>query len=199
MVYRWILPDGTEQPSATLDYTPPDNVSRIKLRFLARDANRAEPARDVHVSLPPAGLADLTDCVCVEAEDFVAQGGGEVNIYRDAINVSGTSLSHWNRSTNHWLEWQFAVPADGRYEIFLRYTTRLEGRRRNLTIDGKSPGPAYDDILFEKTGGWAIGQDTWAFRKLGPPVALTAGSHRLRMTCLNSAINVDCFVIARAK
>ena len=67
-----------------------------------------------------------------------------------------------------------------------------------MTIDGKSPGAAFDGIAFEPTGGYCTVSDNWAFRKLGPVVRLSAGKHRLRMTNLGDGLAMDYLAIAPA-
>jgi len=97
-----------------------------------------------------------------------------------------------------WQEWELIVSRDGEYLIYARYTTNLRGRTRSLTIDGATPSPGYGKIRFPCTGGWSLSEDNWAFRKLDPPLTLKAGKRRLRMTNLDSAVNVDYFVAVPA-
>jgi len=193
--FEWELPRGEKRQGAVLEYTPPDDVNRFELKLNATDARGRVTRAQVDVSVPPPELAQpRDDMIRIEGEDFVAQGGGEVRFYQP-VNASGKSFSHWNRSVGHWLEWELAVPSNGEYVIYARYTTNLRGRSRSLTIDGATPSPAYEKIAFPCTGGWSLTEDNWAFKKLGPTVTLTAGKHRLRMTNLDSAVNVDYFVL----
>ena len=69
----------------------------------------------------------------------------------------------------------------------------------SLAPDGRVPAPAYKAIAFKPTGGYCIGKDNWAIKKLGPPVELKAGEHRLRMTNLGDGLALDYLVVARVK
>jgi len=197
-VFRWRLPRGEERQGAALDYLPPGDVSRFEVRVTTTDPRGNVSEATEYISVPPPELARPDGKVVkVEAEDFVDQGGGEVGFYK-LINTSGRAITHWNKSVGHWLEWDFDVPSNGKYLIYARYTTRLENRSRSLTLDGVSPGAAYEKIAFPCTGGWSLSEDNWAFKKLGPPVSMQAGKHRLRMTNLDSAVNLDYLVVVPA-
>jgi len=194
-VFQWNLPGGEKRQGAVLEYTPPADVSRFELKLTATDPKGDVATAREYISVCPAELARLDGPVArVEAEDFTAQGGGEVRFYK-LINASGKAVTHWYGNVGHWLEWEFETPSDGEYVIHARYATRLRDRSRSLTLDGASPGAAYEKISFPCTGGWSISEDNWAFKKLGPPIRLKSGKHRLRMTNLNSAVNVDYLVI----
>ncbi|MBC8443344.1 hypothetical protein H8D79_01315, partial [PVC group bacterium] len=197
-VFRWQLPKGEERQGVALEYTPPGDVNRFVAKLTATDAKGNVSTATECVSVPPPELAQPDGSVVkVEAEDFVDQGGGEVGFYK-LINTSGKAITHWNKSVGHWLEWDAEVPRDGRYLIYARYTTRLENRSRSLTLDGVSLGAAYEKIAFPCTGGWSLSEDNWAFKKLGPPIRMQAGKHRLRMTNLDSAVNLDYLVVVPA-
>ena len=194
--FQWTLPGGEKREGAVLEYTPPPDVNRFELKLAATEAKGEVSTAQAYLSVPPPELAQLPGRIIkIEAEDFVAQGGGEVALYADHINVSGKAVTEWYKSIGQWLEWEFAAPADGEYVFYARYATRLDGRARRLTLDGASPGPEYEKIIFPCTGGWSVSEDDWGFMKLGPPVRLKAGKHRLRMENLNSAVNLDYIIV----
>ena len=144
------------------------------------------------VSLPPPELAATKDFVRVEAEDFTNQGGGEAKVCHPV--GASASISYWHKDIGHWLEWEFSTPADGRYELWMRYTTPGKPRRA-LLLDGQSPGPEFADIAIPGTGGWCSDTDNWAYMKLGSALALSAGKHCVRMTNLADGLGVDFFVL----
>jgi len=194
----WQLPDGTTAKGAQIGYTPPPGTDRFSLRAVAVDAQGHTGAATAHVSVPPVELAELKNPLMIQAEDFVAEGAGKCRIC-DPLNVVGRSISYWQESLGHWLEWDVEVPAEGDYVLFARYCTGSTGTRRSLTLDGISPDPAYADIAFANTGGFSGQVDNWAFKKLGPPLRLTPGrKHRVRMTNLCDGLGVDYFLVVPA-
>ena len=198
MTFCWHLPKGETREGAALEYAPPADVARFELKLTATDAKgQVSTAREFIAVPSPELAAPGKNVIRIEAEDFVAQGKGEVRFYK-LINTSGKSITHWNAQVGHWLEWEFAAPRDGEYLIYARYTTNITDRSRSLTLDGASPGPAYDKIPFPRTGGWSLSSDNWAFKKLGPAVKVSAGKHRIRMTNLDSAVNFDYLIVIPA-
>ena len=198
--FHWELPNGERRQGEQLEYTPPAALNRFDLRLRATNADGDELGwARTSVSVPPAALARLgQDTIRIEGEDFTGQGGGEVRFY-EPFNASGKAFSHWNRSAGHWLEWEFDVTKEGNYLVFARYTTAVKAVSRSLTIDGVSPTPTYDKISFPGTGGWSVSADNWDFKQLGPPLCLTAGKHRIRMTNLDSVVNFDYLVLTRVE
>jgi len=199
--FVWRLPGGETRKGRVLDYTPPPELGRFEVKLTATDEDGNASAVEASVSVPPAALERLAEQgSIVEAEDFVAQGGGEVRTGEPQPFGNGKCITHWFRSKHHWLEWEFSVPADGRYVIQARYATPEEATR-SLTLDGSSPGAEYDAIRFPGTGGFGVSddQDAWAVKALGPPLALKAGKHRFRMTYQGFTLHVDFFVIVRAR
>jgi hypothetical protein len=130
--------------------------------------------------------------VRVEAENFAGQGGGEVKVCHPVGTTA--SISYWEKDVGHWLEWEFDVPIQGRYELWMRYTTPQQPRRA-LLIDGQSPGPEFADIAIPATGSWSGDKDDWAYLRLGSTLPLAAGKHRLRLTNLAGGLGVDFFVL----
>ena len=136
--------------------------------------------------LPPAptdfGLGGWGLVLRTEAESFVKEGGGTVQLRDDKLAASGRSFSHWN-SKSHWLEWEIDVPREDDYFLLARYATP-ENAARALTLDGQPAGT----MRFPSSGGYgSVSADDWAFAALtggdGKPLALrlAVGAHTLRL------------------
>jgi len=135
----------------------------------------------------------------VEAEQFVAEGGGTIHLRPDKLNSSGLSLSHGD-SKGHWLEWSAEVPVTDSYYLVARYAVPTDSARA-LTIDGKAAG----EFVFPATGGYGSNlADNWAIAALRlqgrlVPLALTAGPHTLRIENQNGiGLNLDYFELIAA-
>ena len=57
------------------------------------------------------------------------------------------------------------------------------------------PDPAFADMAIPGTGGWCATEDNWRYMRLGVPLSLSAGKHRLRMTNLADGLAVDFFIL----
>lgn len=141
----------------------------------------------------------LTDFARVQAEEFTAQGGGEVQLRDDKIGADGRCFSHWD-AVGHWLEWTLTAPADGRYLIAVRYCAQT-AVRREVALDGKPLG----EFSFPSTGGFSGERSNWRHAVLRGPdgsplvVELTAGAHVLRMTNADGkGMNLDYVLLAPA-
>jgi len=146
----------------------------------------------VQPSLHEAGLDDL---IMVQAEDFVEEGGGTVYVTDRGHNV-GQMITKWHQDVSHWLDWTVTIGEPGDYVLYARYATASANTRRELTIDGASPGDAFEEIAFPKTGGYGRGADEWRTKRLGPPVSLRAGEHTLRLTNLGDGLALDYIALA---
>ncbi len=192
---HWQLPDGSVREGASLTWAVPGSAGNaISLAVVATDKEGNTGRASKTVSLPPPEIAQAAGLVRVEAEAFADQGGGEVKICQ-TVSASGTSISYWHMDIGHWLEWEMPVPADGRYELWMRYATGCTKTRRSLQIDGALPDPVFADIAIPETGGWSGTDDNWRYLRLGVPVSLAAGKRRLRMTNLADGLAVDFFIL----
>ena len=155
------------------------------------------------VSLPPApgdfGLKQWGLVERIEAESYTNEGIGAIHVRQDKINASGMSLSHYD-TKGHWLEWEFAVPAEDRYFLAARYAVPTNSGRL-LTVDGQAMG----EFSFPSTGGYGSEvADNWGASCLqakGKPVALalSAGKHTLRLENANGlGVNLDYLEIIAA-
>ncbi len=126
-----------------------------------------------------------------QAEDFSAQGGGEVQVRDDKVGDDGGSISHWD-DEGHWLEWELTAPTAGEYRIAVRYST-IFNVTREASMDGKliEAGP----LKFAATGGFGSIAGDW--RHAAPiAVSLCAGEHTLRMTNTDGhGMNVDYVIL----
>lgn len=206
-------------PSATLTceqsdvVVPAGKVLRIPLQLklvpTARPLAGLEPVR-VKALLTAAGegrtlctqvrfpVADmpLKGVPMVQAEAFVGQGGGEVQVRSDKMASVGGAISHWD-AEGHWLEWRAEIPASGGYHLVVRYGTPHESVRE-LLVDGGPLGDA-KPLRFPVSGGFGSATvDDWAHVTVsgtdGKPVVLRldAGSHTIRMTnACGRGLNLD--------
>jgi len=113
---------------------------------------------------------------------------------------SGRMITYWDETKGHWLEWKLPVQTAGDYVIYLRYCSGAGAPpRRALTIDGKSPGPAFGEMALPLTGGFSNATDNWAFYATGggQVVRLEAGEHRLRLTNLGEGVGLDYILLVR--
>jgi len=190
--FLWTVPKGKAVQGPDLEYTAPADNDQFVLRVTATDANGGVHSTEKRISLLPVELADNPGGVYIEGEDFVEHGGGgEIKFY-EPLNASGNRAFHyWIRPVGNWLEWEFVAAQAGPHTVLVRYTTNFKNARRRFEIDGKLPGPEYESIFFPTTNGFAVNSDTWTFKKLAPPLQLTAGKHRIRMTNLGDAVNID--------
>jgi len=196
--FLWELPEGKAIRGPKFGHTPPDGIDRFEVKLTALGPKGAIDSVTETVSVPPAELCGDGPSITVEGEAIAAHGGGAHIKFYEPVNASGNRAFHyWIRPVGAWLEWDLDIPEDGRYLIVARYTTNFPNARRKLLLEGRSPGPAYESIDFPRTGGWATSTDDWALKKLGPPLELEAGKHRLRMINLGDGVNIDCFAVVR--
>jgi hypothetical protein len=154
--------------------------------------------------LPTLGYSAV---IKIEAESFVAQGGGSANKTSDRPGTSGgEAVIAWD-DKDHWIEWKVEVPETADYQVVLR----LAGNRdwtvyRELKVDGKVPSEAFAKIPFTRSGGWGRKAEDWKAVTVtgadGKPatVRLEKGQHTLRLTNLggedgNGGANIDVIVL----
>ena len=100
-----------------------------------------------------------------------------------------------------WAEWQFTVPADGSYQLFVRGASEHETIDREIQIDA-TPFPIPDAMVrMQGTGGWCRAQDDWAWNAIANPegipasISLKKGPHTLRWNYINGSQNLDLLVL----
>lgn len=156
------------------------------------------------IATDPAKLDTMPEPgILIEAEDYVAQGNGDVKISEgEHVDQHGGRSIYTFTGDGHWLEWEFTVPQDGKYDLFARVATGEAMSFRQITVDGEFPAPGYRLVRFPGTGGWARSPgEWWAMHVAGssdslPALDLKAGTHRLRVTgVFQYHLNVDYFVL----
>ena len=192
----WHLPGGRTVEGERLELQPAW-VEAWTARVVVEDALGATADAQIEVVPPPMHESQIPGLTMVQAEDFSDQGAGVVEVTDRGSNV-GQMITKWHQDPGHWLEWSLPVAEKGAYALYARYATGSENTRRSLTIDGASPGTAYDEIAFARTGGYGRSPDEWRAKKLGPPVTLCAGEHRLRMTNLGDGLAMDYIALVPA-
>ena len=142
---------------------------------------------------------ELRNAVYAEAEDFVAQTGGEVKVRVDKKGIRGKAISHWD-SAGHTLTWRLTVREAGTYAVAARYCNS-SGAWRSLKVDGR---PVGDFFLFG-TGGLGDAESDWdhffAIRN-GQRLLfeLTPGTHTIELTnTRGQACNLDYVAFVKMK
>lgn len=119
-----------------------------------------------------------------EAEAFVAQSGGEVQIRKDKPGVHGQAFSHWDNK-GHRLAWDIAVPKDGDYRLIVRYSCR-EASQRQLWLNGQDHGI----LTFPTTWGFGDSADDWSSLTVkaadGKPLRLRLQAGKCRIELENA-------------
>lgn len=112
--------------------------------------------------------------IAVSALDFVAEGGGEIQV------VDGRtypSFGYWNNE-GHYLEWNFEVPKTGDYTLIMMYST---GARfdvyRSISVDGQV---VIESVEFPNTGGFGREATEWDTNLIGP-IKLEAGTRNIHI------------------
>ena len=187
---HWELPGGVHVDGAVLSEVPAGAGSSFTVTAVAVDAEGNRGSTSVAVTPAPPELRGAGRLVLIQAEDFVREGKGEVKVY-DRVGNVGRMITYWHAVLGHWLEWEVDLPVDGTYQVYARYATDGPASRRSLELDGKSPGPSFDDIRFEPTGGYCTDADNWRLLPVGKVVRLAGGRHTLRMTNLAEGLALD--------
>ena len=155
----------------------------------------------------PEWIAKLgeDEMIVIQAEDFSAQGAGEVQIKDDRHATWGKMITYWHRDVGHWLEWKLDVPQSARYRVLLRYATSSENPVRKFELDGEVPHADLAAIKFEPTGGFGGNPKDWRLHTLKDPegndlvIALESGEHTIRMTNLGDGLGLDFIILVRVK
>lgn len=187
---RWLLPDGREFEGEQVEFEAPGEATLVEVRVVAEDAAGNTGEASVELRFPEPELAAAPGAITVQAEDFTAEGGGEVLIV-DRIGNVGEMITQWHASIGHWLEWTVELPEGGEYVIWARYATDSPQPLRSFTINGELPSEAFAELTFSSTGGFCTVRDDWEVTRLGEPVRLEAGEHTIRMTNLGQGLAMD--------
>jgi hypothetical protein len=204
--YEWDFGDGTTGDGAQISHAYPNGGAyTVKLKVTN---SAGESLSDIaRINVPPSFLQDpkAPGNILLQAEEFAGQGGGEVQIVKGRVNADGNAVTMWEAHLNHWLEWKFEVPQDGRYEVVLRYASGSEKTTRAVQIDGAFPDAAMQNVVLPGTGGYSGSEDNWQFWRLLDSaqkplqVALAKGAHTIRISNLGGGMALDYVLLQKAK
>ena len=133
--------------------------------------------------------------IYAEAEDFIAEKGGEAYRRSDKGGVSRRCISHWDKK-GHRLTWEMNVPEKGRYRLMIRYCSGVSVKRK-LSCNGKDHGV----IDMPATGGIFGGRYPyeWQSSKLAE-VDLEAGVFRVELENVDGrSCNTDYLKLEKAE
>lgn len=142
--------------------------------------------------------------ILIQAEDFSAQGGGEVRVTGGKTATYGDAFLGWD-NPGHWLEYQFETKHEGHYKIIWKYCREGGPVTRSLRLDGAYPEKAFREIEVQGTGGWARNIDHWEYLPMPWPhledqpylFHLTEGKHTLRVENVSGGgVNLDYILLA---
>jgi len=155
----------------------------------------------LHGQVPVLGQKKvMTEGIFVEAESFVNQQGGAVQVRDDKPGTRGKSISHWD-AAGHRLTWEAKIPEAGRYRLQMRYCNP-DGAQRKLVVAGRECGT----FTLPGTGGFGQTNQEWEHfspaGKDGKPLVfeLAAGTHAIIMENVdNKGCNLDYLVLSKEK
>lgn len=107
-----------------------------------------------------------------EAENWSAQGGGEVRVLNNADASGGKTVSYWEEH-GVWLEVEMTVAEAGEYLLTLGYALNWPQTTRAVLLNGERIGT----ITLPTTGGWSVFSTVTTNI---PPIPLQPGTHTLR-------------------
>lgn len=129
--------------------------------------------------------------IITEAEDFIDQKNGNVQVRTDKTGIHKKCFSHWDKA-GHEITWSMKVPKDGKYLISVRYCASGDASRE-ITVNGKDIG-AFE---FPSSGGFGDGAEDWQSYTLNRNHAdqvfdFKKGNVELKMKNVdNTSLNLD--------
>lgn len=136
----------------------------------------------------------------VEAEDFVKQKFGEVEIVVRPAASGGKCIVNFGNSTpQQRITWQLNIPKSGRYTLKIRYCTKEANVKAALLIDGATPDKSLAELSFPSTGSWSSEQNAWKDLNVSDSSGktfvfnLTEGKHLLELINPSGQLNLDKF------
>jgi len=150
----------------------------------------------VAMATATADAEKLPGAIKWEAEDYAQVGGGNFSRYTNRPFLSGAmGLGNWTLP-GQWVQWQIKVPQDGRYRVYCKAATHEAQATRLITLDDKPIGTEYRVFRFDNTTGYGATPAEWRVFELPEALDLKAGTHTLKMMCVEGLLNLDWLVAA---
>ena len=199
---EWVARSGgveATRPVAVQDVTPLSLT--IRSYNLLKTPVSAVELQTLQAALEPRRLDKMPDQgLVIEAESFVNEGLGKVEVSTKHFDLHGGKGIMGNSGEGHFLEYKFTLDKPGAYDLYMRSATQEPFDLRSLQLDGKTPA-GLGLVKFPGTGGWGYSAAEWAALQLtgsekAPSLKLDAGEHTLRVTGEGSThLNLDYFVL----
>ncbi len=200
-VERWRYDGGTLEAREPVYIGPSPRLSlRVQKRGLADSPVERVVFGEVS---PPAQTVrvpndEVPEGVLVEAEDYVDSTGTPPQVDPGShADTHGGACIYSFLGDGSSLTWDFTVPEDGRWDLYLRISCGDVGAWRSISIDGEIP-EGLDLVELPGTGGWGHAADEWWVMRITggegqpDPLELSAGQHSLQMTgLLTTHLNID--------
>ena len=145
---------------------------------------------------PPCGTAPEGTEVVVQAENPSSETYGKIEV-ADKVGADGKAFLHWD-NPRHELVYEFDVPADGAYELQIKYCIADSLAERALLVDDYILDEAFRSLVFEETGGWSSDRDDWRWQTISidggkTPFRfnLTKGLHKFTFIDIENSMNMD--------
>lgn len=204
-VRRWIPVDGGLRSEGRLMIDDSPNCTLQVRAYALRESpvgrvvfeDVQPPTRFIHI--PDFEITD--DMVMIPAEDFTEMSGTAPRVEPGLHHptITGSTVGSFI-GDGTWIEWTFAIPQDGLYDLYTRVACGDTGAWRVIWINDEIP-EGFELVEFPGTGGWGYSDaEWWNVRLTGgenqpSPLQLSAGEHTLRMRgVLTKHLNMDVIV-----
>jgi len=154
---------------------------------IAKAQEQADARSKTRVSEAAANPVPANTVIVVQAEDFSAQGGGQVTVADNKTATVGKAILKFD-ANDQWLEWNVDAPVAGYYNLTACYCTIEAKPIREISVNGTVQEPLAPLVL-ENTGGFSNGSDDWKLATALDPstskpllIKLNKGKNTLRLT-----------------
>ncbi len=183
---------------------------RLSLRVDQRGLSASPVARIVFAQVRPASQAlriasdAAPEGVLVEGEGFSDSAGTPPRVDPGShFGTHGGSCIYSFIGDGSSLEWEFTLPEDGAWDLYVRIACGDVGAWRVIAVDGDIPA-GLELVEMPGTGGWGHADaEWWMVRLTGgegqrEALQLGAGKHAVRMTgVLATHMNIDYLLLAK--